>query len=251
MLFFFIRDVYIDDQGLVMQSIRYDDHSSVVHVFTRSRGHISFIVTRPRSRQSSHVPSPALLTPLSVISFQWDEKPNTTLYRLRDVHPQPSWADIPFHPVKSAVALLLADFLSHALREEGENHALYDYIVSSLCWYDEAVEGFANFHLVFLIGVLGFLGVAPETNSYLPGYCFSLETASFVPMLPSGPSVMNSSDAETFYRLATTDFSHMHLIALSHTDRARLLTYLNRYFIYHIPGFPVVKSLDVLEGLFE
>ena len=243
--------MYVDDQGVVLQSIHYDDRSSVVRIFTASRGVVPFMVTRPKSRRSTNASLPPLLAPLSVLAFQWDEKPVASLFRLRDAHLHLVWRDIPFHPVKSAVALLLAEFLSHSLHGEGENSELYDYICESLKWFDGAEEGFANFHLVFLIGVLRMLGVAPDASSYRQGYSFDLQSGVFVPALPAGPSVLNSEDAETFCSLISADFDSMRLIQLSHTDRARLTTYLNRYYIFHIPGFPVVKSLSVLEGLFS
>ena len=243
--------MFVDDQGIVLQSIRYDDSSSVVRIFTLSRGIVPFMATRPRSHRSPGASLPSLLAPLNVLAFQWDEKPVSSLYRMRDAHLLEVWHDIPVQPVKSAVALLLTEFLSHALRGEGENREMFGYIRSSLEWYDRAEEDYANFHLVFLFGVLRLLGVAPDAGSYRTGCSFDLQSGTFVSALPASPTVLSGTDAEVFYKLATTDYPHMSLVPLSHSDRARLTTLLNRYFIVHIPGFPVVKSLGVLEGLFS
>lgn len=243
--------MFVDDQGIVLQSIRYDDSSSVVHIFTLSRGVVPFMATRPRSHRSPGASLPSLLAPLNMLAFQWDEKPVASLYRMHDVHLLEVWRDIPVQPVKSAVALLLTEFLNHALRGEGENREMFSYIRSSLEWYDRAEEGYANFHLVFLLGVLRLLGVAPDTGSYRQGYSFDMQSGVFVPTLPAGPSVLGGEDAGIFFSLISADYDSMRLVRLSHTDRARLTSFLNRYFIVHIPGFPVVKSLDVLEGLFS
>ena len=142
--------MFIDDQGIVLRVVKYDERSSVVNLFTRSHGTVPFMVTRPRSRLSAGVAVSALMAPMNVISMQWDQKPCGTLYRMRDVHATEVWQSLPYHPQKRAVVMLLTECLAAMLREEGENAELFDHVTDSLHWFDQAADGFANFHLVFL-----------------------------------------------------------------------------------------------------
>ena len=243
--------MFLDDQGIVLQVVRYDDRSSVVHIFTRSHGTVPFIVTRPKSRLSPGSAVHALMAPLHILSFQWDMKPTGTLFRMKDVHAAAVWQTIPYHPVKRAIALLLGEYMAAMLREEGENALLFDHIVQALRWLDTADDGFANFHLVFLLEVARILGIAPDTDSFVRGYAFDIEAATFVPYAPATPFVMTAPDADLLYRLIRTDYPAMTAIRMARTDRSRLLNYLTRFFTCHLPAFPDIKSLEVLETLFE
>ena len=62
--------------------------------------------------------------------------------------------------------MFLAEFLSHALREEGKNEPLFAYLVSSIRWLDACRSDYANFHLVFLIRLSRFLGFYPNLEVY-------------------------------------------------------------------------------------
>ena len=243
--------MYIDDRGIVLQVVRYGDASSVAHVFTRSHGHVSFMASRPKSRSSAGRAAVSLLSPLNVLAFQWDLKPRASMYRMKDVHAACVWQDLPYHPAKSAMAMLLGEFLIGALHGEEINEDLFDYITASFQWLDVATEQYANFHLVFLLKVARFLGVAPDDSSYVRGSQFDLESGRFVSMVPSSPYVLTAPDAELFYRLLIADYTTMASIAMNRSDRVRLLTYVQRFYALHIPGFPELKSLKVLETLFD
>jgi DNA repair protein RecO len=244
--------MFLDDTGIVLKVVRYDDTSSVVHIFTRSHGTVPFMVTRPRSRSSALAAVSSLTSPLGVLSFQWNMKPRGTLFRMKDVHSALVWQSLPYHPVKRAIILMLAECLAAMLREESKNTPLFDHIADSLRWLDEADEGYANFHLVFLLSVARALGVAPDAESYIAGRSFDIESALFVPYAPSSPYVMTPPDAEALYRLTRTSYDAMaSAIPLSRSDRTRLLAYLERFFTLHLPAFPQLNAPEILETLFN
>lgn len=244
--------MFLDDTGIVLKFVRYDDASSIVHIFTRSHGTVPFMVTRPRSRSSATYAVSSLTSPLGVLSFQWNMKPRSTLFRMKDVHSALVWQTLPYHPVKRAIVLLLAEYLAAMLREEGENTPLFDHIAGSLRWLDEAVGGYANFHLVFLLSVARALGVAPAADSFVVGRSFDIPSAHYVPYAPSSPYVMPPPDAEALYRLTRTDYDAMATaVPLSRADRTRLLAYLGRFFTHHLPAFPQLTAPHILETLFN
>ena len=47
------------------------------------------------------------------------------------------------------------------------------------------------------------------------------------------------------------NYDTMRLFRMSRTDRWKILTTLNAYYRLHIPGFPELKSLDVLHDVFD
>ena len=228
--------MYIDDRGLVIQTVRCDDTTLLVHLFTQSHGCAVFSVRRPKSahtRTSSILP---LLAPLSFLTFQWDCRPGITVYRMRDVHPFLIHHTVASTPAKSAIALMLGEFLWHALRSEGENAALFDYLVNAFAWLDEATTGYANFHLVLMLKVARFLGIDPTPEEWDES-------------LMEQP--VSALDIDTLCRLRETSFETMNDIALTGSDRSRLAHALEQWFCAHLPAFPPLKSLAVMESLFK
>ena len=88
--------MYIDDKGLVLRTVKYDDKSFIAHIFTASRGHVAFMLNGSRGKRSGT--SARLFQPLSFLSFQWDAKPTATLHRMKEARLLFTQQDIPYHP---------------------------------------------------------------------------------------------------------------------------------------------------------
>ena len=239
--------MYIDDKGIVLRTVRYDDKSFITHLYTASRGHVAFMVNVSRSKRSGV--SARLFQPLSFLSFQWDVKPTATLHRMKEVRLLLALQDIPYNPLKRSVAMLLAEFLSYALSNEAENSNLYIYIEHSIRWFDAAPEGYANFHLVFLLKLARFLGFAPNDEGYSEDSLFDLLRGRFTTKGVPSDDLLSVADASLLYRLSNVTYATMGSVAMNRHDRVRLVRYLARYFAVHIPAFPAIHSLEVLQEI--
>lgn len=241
--------MYIDDRGIVLHCLKYDDKSFIAHLFTFSRGHVSFIINASRGKRSGT--SARLFQPFSFLAFQWDAKPSATLHRMKEVHLLFVQHEIPLHPIKRSIVMLLSEFLAHALANEAENGDLYEYIEHSIKWFDTVPDGFANFHLVFLLKLVHFLGIAPNMEEYDEGNLFDLVHGRFTSSGTSSSLIMGQYDAEILYRLSNTNYTAMDTIRMNRNDRARILQYITTYYTLHIPKFPSIQSLEVLQALFD
>lgn len=239
--------MYIDDKGIVLRTVRYDDKSFIAHLFTASSGHVAFMVNASRSKRSGM--SAHLFQPLSFLSFQWDAKPNATLHRMKEARLLLTLQDIPYDPVKRSVAMLLAEFLTYSLGNEAKNSDLYNYIEHSVQWLDAAPDGYANFHLVFLLKLARFLGFAPNDEEYGDGWLFDLARGRFTAVGVPSDELLCSADASLLYCLNNATYTTMGCVVMSRHDRARLIRYLARYYALHIPAFPAIRSLEVLQDV--
>ena len=106
-------------KGIVLHTLKYNDTSIIVDMYTELSGRASFLVTVPRSRKAA-VKS-VLFQPLSFIEFEADYRPNATLYRVKEAKSFYPFSSIPYDPYKSSMALFLSEFLYRAIREEAEN----------------------------------------------------------------------------------------------------------------------------------
>ncbi len=205
-------------KGIVLHTLKYNDTSIIVDMYTELSGRASFLVAVPRSRKAA-VKS-VLFQPLSFIEFEADYRPNATLYR--------------------------------AVREEAENRPLFAYLQHSIIWLDECGGGFANFHLVFLMRLSRFLGLYPNLEDYHTGDYFDLLNACFTSIRPQlHSSYINPEEAGRLRQLMRMNYETMHLFGMSRAERARCLTIMNDYYRLHLPDFPALKSLEVLKELFD
>ena len=240
--------MYIDDKGIVLRCVKYDDKSFVAHLFTVSSGHVSFMVNGSRGKRSGT--SARLFQPLTFLSFQWDAKPKASLQRMKEARLLFVQQSVPLDPIKRSVAMLLSEFMVYTLRGEASNPDLYLYIEHSFQWFDVAEEGYANFHLVFLLKLARFLGIAPNMEEYSDGDLFDLTNGHFSPYGVASETIMSAHDAQLLFLLSGATYETMADIAMNRRDRARMVRYLAAYYALHIANFPSLLSLEILQDLF-
>ena len=235
--------------GVVLHSLKYNDTSNIVHVYTRESGRVSFLVKVPKSRKAGV--RPMLFQPLAMLELEADFRPNVSIHRIKEAKVVLPFKTLPYHPYKSAMAMFLAEFLYRALREEQSNESLFAYLQHSILWLDECQEGFSNFHLVFLMRLSRFLGLYPNLDFYTEGCYFDLLNACFTPLLPKDGTYLKPDEASRVRLLLRMNYDTMHLFGFSRTERVRCLTVINDYYRLHLPDFPPLKSLEVLQELFD
>lgn len=236
--------------GIVLHTLKYNDNSIIVDMYTALQGRNSFIVSIPRSRKAA-VKS-VLFQPLAIIEFEADYKSKGGLSKIKDAKAYQPFISLPYDPFKSSIALFLAEFLYRALREETENRPLFSYLLHSITWLDECKTGYANFHLVFLMRLSRFLGLYPNLDDYLPGDYFDLQNGSFVSTPPqSHASYLTAEESARVSMLMRMNYDTMHLFAMNRIQRARFLSIIIDYYRLHVNDFPILKSLEVLKELFD
>ena len=235
-------------EGIVLCSFKYNDKKNIVQIYTKQHGRMSFLIPAVRSKKSTV--NQVLFQPVSLVEFEAEVKPKASLHVIKEAKLWIPFSSIPYDPYKSCIALFLAEFLSKALKEETDNEALYAYLVHSVCWLDTCEQSFANFHLVFLMRLSRFLGLYPYVESYHPGDYFDLLNACFSPSQPLNGAFLVPQEAVHIHNLMRMRFDTMHLFAMSRVERNRCLDVILSYYRLHLPDFPELKSLPVLQELF-
>ena len=153
--------------GVVLRSLKYDDNSLIVDIYTATRGMVSFMVKLPKSRKAAV--KGVFFRPLSILELDFDYRQKAALQRIRDVRFAYAYQSLPYDPYKSAMALFLAEFLCRALKHEADNGPLFSYVLYSLEWLDASERAFSNFHLVFITRLTRFLGFYPNVEAWHEG----------------------------------------------------------------------------------
>ena len=236
-------------QAIVLHSIKYGETRLIVDMFTRSHGRLSFIVNIPKSAKAKV--KKQLFQPLTLLEIEADIRQKVQLQKLKDMRLAVPFLSIPFHPHKLAISLFMAEFLYYALRSEQRNELLYDYLENSFLWLDGQDGHFANFHLVFLMRLSRFLGFYPNLDDYVAGDYFDLRESVFLSLPPVHHDFLYPEEAGKVQLMMRMDYPTMHLFRLSHQERNRLLEVSLTYYRLHLPDFPEMKSVSVLQELYQ
>lgn len=238
------------DKGIILSAIRHNDKSCVVRVFTRSNGMTPFIYYL--STSSKGASRNTLVQPMTRISFQSEGAPSSNLKHMRDVRNTAPYRNILFNPAKSAISIMLGEFLSYALAGEETNPLLFEFMENSMEWLDMADEGdYSNFHLRFLLEVARYLGICPNPEGYRPGFMLDMREGVFAQTASMPGETLDQDYSYKVVMLLQSDYDNMQSAPLTGQQRTSLLRFLNDWFRLHIPSFPKIKSIDILEEVFD
>lgn len=240
----------IKSRAIVLRMRKYNDEGRIADLFTEAEGRQSFFVRVSRSPRAAV--RPALFQPLSLLHVEWNRREGRRLLRLRSaVQPAP-FASLPYHPYKAAMALFVAEFLGHVLREDQEPRLPFLYVSHSVAWLDACAEGFSNFHIVFLLQLSRYLGFYPNLEGGREeGAYFDLLNSCFSRRRPAHPHFLQPDDARWLPLLMRVRYETMGRLRLSGETRSRLLSFIDEYYRLHVPDFPEMKSAQVLQDLFR
>ncbi len=237
------------ETGILISSVRHNDRTSVAHVFTSRHGMVPFIWFI--SKTGKNASRNTLLQPMTQLEFQAEYIPTESLQHIKEIKNCAPYGDIPRNPLKSAITLFLSEFLTYALKGEQSNPSLFRFMTESLLWFDKAPMGsFSNFHIAFMIGTAGHIGICPNTDEYKPGYVLDMREGCFSPLLPKHTEYIPAELSYKLSLLMNSSLESMKDAPLTGQERVMLLNALNTYFRLHIPAFPSLKSIEVLETVF-
>ena len=238
----------VKTEAIVLHSLKYGETRLIVDLFTREAGRLSCIVPLPKTPRSRL--KKQYFQPMTLLEVEIDLRQRLQLQKMKDARLLSAYATIPFSPEKLALSLFVAEFLYHALRSEQKNEHLFAYICDSMQWLDIAEKNFANFHLTFLMHLSRFLGFYPNLEvSDEWNMMFDLREGHFCTSAPTHRDFLQPDEARLIHLMMRMDFPTMHLYRLSRMDRNRIIDVLLQYYRLHIPQFPELKSLSVLQEL--
>lgn len=236
-------------RGIVLHSIQYNDKHNIIYMYTERFGRVSYLVPRTKGRKSS-IPQ-ALFMPLSVLEMEVEHKNNRELHRIKEARPLVALPQLSCNPVKNVLALFLAEVLYRVVRESEPDAKLFDFIIRSVCLLDISEKGVANFHIVFLLRLLHYLGIFPNAESFHTGCYFDMLNAVFTHSLPMHRHYLNVRESGIFFQLLRISYENMHTYAFSRADRVAIINRIIEYYRLHVPEFPEIKSVFVMQGIFN
>jgi DNA repair protein RecO (recombination protein O) len=218
-------------------------------MYTEVFGRASYLVARNRGKKTTV--SKALFMPLSVVEMEVEHQNKRDLHRIRETKQCYPLNRLFADPVKNALALFIAEVLFRVIKDTEPDARLFDYLYRSIRLLESAEDGVANFHVVFLLHLLHYLGIFPNTDSYTEGYYFDMQNGVFADRPPLHRHYLDRNESQIFARLFKISYENMSLYAFSRHDRVNILNRILTYYRIHLPEIPEIKSLAILQLLFE
>lgn len=236
-------------RGIVLHSIPYNDKYSIVYMYTEAFGRASYLVSRSRGKKTAV--SKALFLPLSVLEMEVEHLNKRELHRIKEAKPYVALSKVFCDPVKNVLALFLAEVLFRVVKETEPDERLFDYLYRSICLLEEVEKGVANYHLVFLLGLLHYMGIFPNVEAHRAGYYFDMLDGEFIDHIPMHRHYLSREESAFFARLLRISYENMSLYGFSRQERVDIIQRILEYYRLHLPEFAEIKSLAVMQSLFD
>lgn len=228
-------------RGLVLNHIKYQETSIIVKIYTEELGLQSYIVNSVRTK-SSKTNKIALFQPLTLLDLVVYYNEKKSINRISEQKCNYPFSSIPFHVVKSTLAMFIGEVLNKVLsREEEANATLFLFVYEEVKKLDQTKDSLANFHLVFLLRFLSHLGIQPlSANSMYDGIITSYQGNS-TPVVPS------ENENKFINQVLNNDTS----IAISAFERKNILQFTLNFYYSQFENFGVIKSNAILAEVFS
>jgi len=235
-------------QGIVLHALKYNDTSTIVTIYTRQFGRVSYRIYGASKKSS--VFRTAFHQPLTLLELDVFHSVGKELQRIKDARLTYQFSEIPYSPIKNPLALFISELLFRTLRQTEPDEYLYDFLENSILQLDCCKSGIANFHLVFLTKLTRFMGFEPNQEQDNGRY-FDLMNGIFLVEKPLHIHFLLPELTMDFVALLNSDYAGMDKLILSRQKRTDLLKALIEYYRMHIPEFHGLHSLAVLQSLFD
>lgn len=235
--------------GIILHQVKYSDSQSIVSIYTREFGRMSYMV-RGANRKKSATRS-ALLQPLSIVEIDVSHNPKKDIQTIKDMRIAIPFYHIPYDPVKNGLALFMTEVLQKTLKHSECDENLYFFIESSVCRLDECDEGVGNFHLVFMAQLAGRLGFLPDTTEAPTAQYFDLLNGVFEYSKPAHTHYLIPETGDVFRKLTMMDYSMLSQLPMTRKQRGEMLNHFIEYYKIHLPDFQTLHSVEVLHKLWE
>jgi DNA repair protein RecO (recombination protein O) len=221
-------------RGISLHYIRYGERSIIARVYTEKFGLQSYIVNGIRSPKAQI--RMALFQPLSLLDLVVYHNKKKDIQRISEIKFLENRHSIPFNMYKISIALFLTEFLGKAIRQEGQNITLFEFLINSIRYFEGQEKDFENFHLIFLLKLSSFLGIKP------------ISAASLAAEINS-PMVLDKNKMKTFQHLMKIKYDDV--FKIDHETRNEFLNAILDFYRYHFDYIGECKSVQVLREVLK
>jgi len=232
-------------RAVVIHTFSYSDTSLILKAYTEKFGYTSYLLRGYKKKKKNKV----LLHPLGLIEISAAHKNADGLHFGRAVNSYKSAQNIAINPIKSGIAMFLAEWLFHTVRIGDADEEFFNWLVLAIERLDDS-EHPENFHLWFLLKLSKFMGFYPQGQKSTKTPRFNLTEGKFTNISIPG-DLLSEDESGWLDLLIKSNYESIEKIKLSRLGRRKLLQFYNDYFQVCLNNAFKLKSNDILFQIFD
>jgi len=235
-------------EGVVLDTVRVNDRTSIAHVYTDHCGLISVAVSQGRSAGARQQRS--MFLPLSLIAMEARQQSGRDVCIVRDVQRTHDLTALYADPARNAIAMFITELLTRTIIEREANAALYNYLTTAVRLLATIDRGVANFHICFLYHLGRFIGIEPAIDTYHEGWWFDMQGGVFIAQGEGRPHVLPPPQAAALQLISRMTFANLAHFRLTREQRNEILDTVLTYYRLHHSTLGTLRSPAILKQLF-
>ncbi len=239
----------IHTEGIVLHSFKYGETSIISRIYTKELGLQSYLVAGVRKRKTSFKYN--LFQPLSLFEMVVYHNEKHGLQRIKEISSVKQYNLVHKDIRKTTIAIFISEVLVNCLKEEESNPRLFDFLIDSFLFLDSSTGKIADFHMLFLLQLTRYLGFYPNLKQEIDKPAFNLKDGVYQKFEKDSPYFLDLQFSDFFGRLSRMEYSDLSRFSIPSQLRKPLLEKIIDYYKLHMEGFRDIKSLAVLETVFN
>lgn len=240
-------------KGLVLRSVKYGDTSLIVSIYTELFGLQSYMVNGVRTASGKQPYRANMFQPSSLLDLVVYHNERNQMQRIREFRWAVVYQNLYQNIHKNSIALFMAEVIQKCLTEPEANPDLYLFLEDAFIHLDASTGlSTANYPLYFLTHLAHFFGFRLNDNFSGDEPFLDLVEGCFTAERPLHAFVVEpplSGVVSDLLRILHPD--SLHELPLNREQRKILLESLLDFYAYHQPGFGTLRSLTVLQALYD
>ncbi len=240
-------------KGIVLRTVKYGETSVIVSVYTELFGIQSYIVKGIRQSSKKSPGKAIYFHPAAMLDMVVYNNEFKNLNFIKEYEWSCLYEHIFFDVVKNTVALYIVELLQHSLKQPEANPDLFYLAEDTLKQLDKASPTLtANLSLYFSLHLAAELGFKIQGAYSLSTPILDLKEGKFVSYAPLESITVRDHLALATSQLLNINFySDLELLHFSRSVRTDLTLVFQNYIALHVPDFGEIKSLAVLQEIFN
>lgn len=237
---------YDKTRAVVLHSIHYSDSSLIVKMLTEEFGLQSYII-KGVFRKNAKI-KPAFFQNMTLVDIIVSSH-HGNLGFIKEISLSHYYKSIYNEIQKKAIIIFLSELLSKSIQGTETDKVLFKYVYDSMLWLDDTDDNYANFPLVFAIGLSRYLGFYPNIDTYADGFYFDLLDGRFKDN-KDGSYHVDKDLSRFFYQICLQTCDNMK-ITVNNSTRRQLMNAVMIYYKLHIDNFKDIRSFEILKNVIE
>ncbi|MEA3318134.1 MAG: DNA repair protein RecO [Bacteroidota bacterium] len=236
-------------KAIVLHHIKYSDNSYIVNMYTQQIGRQAFMVKGVGAKKSKIKAN--ILQPLTLLEIEFEHKSNKNFQYLKNISILNPASTIIFDISKLSIAFFWAEIINKSILEEEKNTNLFDYVFSSIKMLDIKTQGLANYNIYFIIHLTKYLGFFPNNNYNDISKYFDIKTGDYKQIRPMHTFTIDKKESILLSNFLQYSDNQCENLKISKEYKNNLLKTIIDYYSIHVVNFKNIKSLEVLQEVFQ